>query len=323
MEIVANASIHAMVSKLGRTEDIRFSPSGRRLAVACFGRSRIAVFEVDFPKGHVIALLRAAEISSPALQEPHGLDFLDEDRIIVANRLGAAPVFRLPTLEETPRAHASPPLFAIPADASTGIHTPGSVAAIEEAPGRHSLIFCNNYANTVTRHTFHADGRTTGSHVLLRRDLETPDGVAVSHDRRWLAISNHDRRSVFVFALDAELGPESEPCAVLRGLQYPHGLRFTADGRHLVVADAGAPLVHIFPKPEGGWHGTRFPSLSHRVMSDEVFLRGRYNPEEGGPKGLDIAPGHPVLAVTSQHRPIAFFDLRPELSLSDVYAAIR
>ncbi|MFN4140950.1 hypothetical protein [Aestuariivirga sp.] len=311
-----------MISNLGRTEDIRFSPSGRRLAVAAFGRNRIAVFEVDFSSGHLITFLRAAEISSPVLRNPHGVDFLDEDRIIVANRLGAAPILNLPPLEETPRTHTVLPSFTIPADATTGLYTPGSVAAITEAPGRHTLIFCNNYANTVTRHTLHADGSTSGSQVLLQRDLETPDGVAISPDRRWLAISNHDRRSVFVFALDAELGPESEPQAILRGLQYPHGLRFTADGCHLVVADAGAPLVHIYRKPEECWRGVCFPSLSHRVMSDEVFLRGRYNAEEGGIKGLDIAPGHSVLAVTSEHQPLAFFDLGSQLELSEVYAAI-
>lgn len=311
-----------MISNLGRTEDIRFSPSGRRLALAAFAHSRIAVFDVSFQDDRTISLLRAAEITSPVLKDPHGVDFLDEDRIIVANRRGEAPIFRLPPLEETPRAHHVLPLCTIPADATTGIQTPGSVAAIADAPGRYSLYFCNNYANTVTRHTLHSNGRVTDSRVLLHRGLETPDGVAVSPDRRWLAISNHDKQSIYMFGSDSSLEPESEPLAILRGLQYPHGLRFTADGRHLVVADAGAPFIHIYPRPEGGWRGTRFPSLSHRVMAEDVYIRGRINPTEGGPKGLDIAPRLSILAITAEHEPLAFFDLAHHLKLSDVYAVI-
>lgn len=40
--IVADA-----ISSLGRTEDVRFSPSNRRLAVASFHRNRIFVFDID------------------------------------------------------------------------------------------------------------------------------------------------------------------------------------------------------------------------------------------------------------------------------------
>jgi hypothetical protein len=44
-------------------------------------------------------------------------------------------------------------------------------------------------------------------------------------------------------------------------------------------------------------------------MDDPLFLRGRHNPQEGGPKGLDIHKRLSVLAVTSEHQPLAFFDL--------------
>ena len=44
-------------------------------------------------------------------------------------------------------------------------------------------------------------------------------------------------------------------------------------------------------------------------MDDATFLRGRYNPEEGGPKGIDVDRDMSVLATTCEHQPLAFFDL--------------
>ena len=44
-------------------------------------------------------------------------------------------------------------------------------------------------------------------------------------------------------------------------------------------------------------------------MDDTVFGRGRNNPQEGGPKGIDIDPRGQVLAVTCEFQPLAFFDL--------------
>jgi len=44
-------------------------------------------------------------------------------------------------------------------------------------------------------------------------------------------------------------------------------------------------------------------------MDDETFSRGYYNPEEGGPKGLDIDCDKGILAVTSEMQPLAFFEI--------------
>jgi len=44
-------------------------------------------------------------------------------------------------------------------------------------------------------------------------------------------------------------------------------------------------------------------------MEDRVFSLGRQNPQEGGPKGLDIDAGMNVLVATSEHQPLVMFDL--------------
>jgi len=77
--------VDQIIASLGRTEDVSFSPSSLRLAVAAFTRNRIAVFDVEIstsPAAPHIALTAAAELSSPALSLPHGVDFIDEDTLI-------------------------------------------------------------------------------------------------------------------------------------------------------------------------------------------------------------------------------------------------
>ena len=70
----------------------------------------------------------------------------------------------------------------------------------------------------------------------------------MSIDNEWIAISNHDAHVVLVYRWTPSLNEQSEPDAVLRGTIYPHGLQFTPDGRHLIVADAGRPYVNVYER---------------------------------------------------------------------------
>ena len=45
------------------------------------------------------------------------------------------------------------------------------------------------------------------------------------------------------------------------------------------------------------------------MMDDETFLRGRNNPEEGGPKGIDVDSDMNVLVTTSTQHTLAFYDV--------------
>ena len=51
------------------------------------------------------------------------------------------------------------------------------------------------------------------------------------------------------------------------------------------------------------------------VLDRATYFRGRSNPEEGGPKGIDIDPaGMNVLACTTEFQTLAFFDLEAMLT---------
>jgi DNA-binding beta-propeller fold protein YncE len=309
----APPSVQQAIASLGRTEDVCFSPSNRRLAVAGFSRDRVTVFDVRVaPAGEAtrVELSGGVEISSPALRLPHGLTFVDDDSVIVTSRGRDVALFRLPPGEPSVPSHDLQPTTRWPAEAATVWNTPGSVTVIDGADGTAEMLVCNNDGHSITRHRLDARaGVITHSEVLLRRYLDVPDGVTVSRDRRWIAVSNHTTHSVLLFANSDALNAESEPDGVLRGAHYPHGLRFSADGRHLFVADAGAPYLHVYEAGPHGWCGVHHPLATVRIMDDATFRAGRFNIEEGGPKGLGIDASSKVLVLTCESLPLAFLDL--------------
>jgi hypothetical protein len=46
IEVSASPNVKAVLARLGRTEDVTFSPSGRRLAVAGFGHNTVLILDV-------------------------------------------------------------------------------------------------------------------------------------------------------------------------------------------------------------------------------------------------------------------------------------
>jgi hypothetical protein len=149
----------------------------------------------------------------------------------------------------------------------------------------------------------------SGDAVFLKKWLDIPDGVCVSADSQWIAVSNHKMCSVLLYENDGTLDESSDPDCILRSIHYPHGLAFTEDGRYLLAADAGSPFVHVYRKEGPRWRGVHNPLASFRVVDEETFLRGRHNPMEGGPKGLDIDDQNKIFVTTNECQNLAFFDL--------------
>ena len=314
IQYTAPQSVTDAVSSLGRTEDVRFSPSNRRLAVAAFKRNRIVVFDIDISLSSgttQVALTGGIELSSSALQLPHGLDFIDEDTLIVTSRGSDVALFKLPSGEEIVRTHEVLPIARWPANGTTLLNAPGSIAVTHVEENMGEVLICNNDGHTVTRHLLDRDagGAIRNSEIVLNKYLNIPDSVSVSPDRRWIAVSNHTTHNVLLYENSPALNPDTRPDGILRGVNYPHGLRFSEDGRYLFVADAGVPYVHIYTQDPEQWCGVRHPVASVRIMDDAVFERGQHNPQEGGPKGLDLDTSSKILVLTSECQPLAFFDV--------------
>jgi hypothetical protein len=311
LPIAMSNALADRIGQLGRTEDIRFSPDGSRLAIAGFRKGSCLVLGVQVSDGPKVTLTSALEVTSTHLRHPHGFDFIGNDRLVVANRDGAVTVFRLPA--QTDGDVRLKPETVISKTWPAGrVKTPGSVAAFGMTKGRIGLLVCQNYAHRISFHEFKAGQRwlPVWGKVALTKGLDIPDGIAVTPGQKQVAVSSHNTHEVLIYDWRPATGPDTKPVARLTGVEYPHGLRFTDNGARLFVANAGGPGVFVFERPEWGWMGDITPVAEFAPISEAVFWQGRHNPQEGGPKGIDIDPSGRVLAVTNEVQPLAFFDLR-------------
>jgi hypothetical protein len=307
-----------------RTEDARFSPTGKLIALAA--QDRILLLEVDIAC-LPLRVKRGTELYSAGLAFPHGVDFLSEDVIVVANREAWVTFFRIPNVDtwgDSKNIDAihefSAPWFGLKRATriiSTGRSVrcgPGSV----RVHGDH-LYVCTNKANTVTKHPFtmHNGKIDVGEGSLVAQaGLEILDGIAISRDGRWIALADAGHNRVVVFSGDGQ-----GKTLILRDprLHSPHGLCFSPSGGILYVSDAGHPLVHVFESRDGRWDcDMEYSSFSLPGISEEAFRKTKASvPEEfrhlvGGLKGLDIHPSGRFLVGTCLNQLLTFFNTRAE-----------
>ena len=142
------------IAAIGRTEDLKFSPSNKLLAIAGYAKNKVAVFniDIDVTDGTKITFTNAFELYSEQLKEPHGLDFLDEEIIIVTNRSGDAIFLKLPIDEKPSNSFCLTPLEVIRSDDVGLLHGPGSASISRIDLKLHEALICSNYGNYVTRH---------------------------------------------------------------------------------------------------------------------------------------------------------------------------
>lgn len=305
LPLTVDDEMASVLASLGRTEDLALSPDGALLVIAGFDSNRLCLVQVRIgPDGVEIGDVRAA--GADGLARPHGLTFLDDTTLLVANRESQ---LSLVCLDEQ-RVVVQSSTVLIDGTADVPVRTPGSVAVRRLGGDLVEVFVCNNYAHDVTRYVLDArqDWSIIDQERLLAAGLDIPDGVAVSEGGSWIAVSNHNQHAVFLYRYDDQLSVDTSPHGVLRGVNYPHGLAFADGDRRLVVADAGLPNLHVFEAPDRDWSGVRIPARIDRVMEEEAFHRGRYNPQEGGPKGLEIVAGR-FVALTGEFLPLAFFEL--------------
>src|SRR5262249_17409923 len=159
--------------------------------------------------------------------------------------------------------------------------------------------------------------------VLFKKWLIVPDSVSVSKDKQWIAVSNHNPHTVLIYANNRPLNESSDPDGILRGTYYPHGLRFTSDGRFILVADAELPYVNVYEAHDGDWRGVRNPLVSFRVLNNEDYLS---DPDdfagERGPKGIDIDHTANIFVTTCKTKPLAFFDLTSALESARAHSSL-
>lgn len=302
-----------------RSEDIRFSPSGRTLAVVAT-HGLIYLFDVD-TQTRPIRVRRHVELRSPSLAVPHGIDFLSEDEVVVANRGGWLTFYRLPPRRAWKEGISIAPFHEMGSDwfgpkgatrvvkGRTVRCGPGSV----RVSGPHLFVCCNNQS-TVTAHPFtlrHGRVETGPGTLFAQAGLDVPDGLSPSRDGRWLAVGDHEYRRLTVYRRAANPVPSCE----LRdpGLSHPHGLCFDPTGRALYVADAGEAQLHVFVTPDNWATSMDHSTFQVAAVEPEAFhktkesVEAHYRALEGGIKGVDVDATGRILATTCQNQMLRFF----------------
>jgi WD40 repeat protein len=307
--------VQGVISAMGRTEDAAFSPDYKRLAVAGFTRDRLFLYSIRVRRQNgtkTVEIENCGVIRAKCLHQPHGIAFIGNDHLVVANRDGYIHILKIPDGLESGAEAAIRSSAQIKGGRKCPVRSPGSIACLELGPGHFRLLACNNYIHTVTSHTVELGGRkitVANEGVLIQRGLSIPDGICISPDRNWIAVSNHSTGTVLVYEFSPDLARGSKPAAMLHGIVCPHALRFSQTGERLFVADSASPYLHVYERPGEGWHSICEPWKSIRLLDEATFLRGRYNAQEGGAKGIEIDHRENLLAVTSEHLPLAFYDL--------------
>jgi len=305
--------LDAVVS-MGRTEDVSWSPDGRRMVLAAITLDRLLVVGLDrlFESGRqVLYLTDAVEVSSSSLKRPHGVCWIGNSVIAVASREGDVSLFNVPAAVGLTSEFDLQPLAVIGKRETELVSTPGSLCGRDLGAGLHELWVCNGFSHYVTHHLLDAANGFAhlDAQLLMQEGLELPDGIALDSNGEWAAVSNHDHHAVALYCNDESLDPGKAPAAQLCGVHYPHGLCFVAGGRILLVADAGAPSVAVFYRPAQGWQDLPEPHRSIRVLDEAVFQQGHHNLREGGPKGIDVHEPWGLMVVTCAEQPLAFFDI--------------
>ncbi len=317
---VAHTGLDESLGEFHRTEDVRFSPSGRVLA-AVATKGVVLLFAVD-ASSRPIRIRRHTELHSASLSAPHGVDFLSEELIVVANRAAWLTFYRIPSVDQWRDRMDVEPVHET--DSAWfggkgvtrnlgGRHVmcgPGSV----RVRGSEVVVSCNN-RNTVTAHAYRLgpDGIEIGDGDLMAQSgLEIPDGIAFSRDGRWLAVSNHHVHGIEIICLDdrTRSGTLRDP-----DLRYPHGICFDPSGRVLYVADAGERYLHTFASPDGEWDRLMFRSTYklHGIGMDAFQkTKGEMREEmlrklEGGLKGIDVDRSG-LVVTTCRHQTLRFFE---------------
>ena len=316
LEYNTTDQIRHIIRRIGRTEDVKFSPDNSRFIIAEFITNKLHFFSVEFDQTVSpadITLTNYCLVTSPDIKNPHGVCFLDNERIVVCSRYGDVSIFTIPEYQNELNE------FEIRAEASIAgqglltskVMTPGSVDCCQLSGNRYRIFVCNNYSHLVTSHIVDLTHGVKIEHegVRMKKSLRIPDGISISPDQKWIAVSNHVHGQAVIFENKPNLNKSTPSANVLEGPICPHGLRFSPDGKKLYVADAATQYLFIYETEDGDWRTLQNPPRTIKVVDEGTFYYGQYGLKEGGVKGIDIDETNSFLISTHRMGVIELYDV--------------
>ena len=145
--------------------------------------------------------------------------------------------------------------------------------------------------------------------------LNLPDGVAFSPSARWIAISNHNTGSVFMYRNNRSAGPVGPSPPVISAAP---GIR-TVSVSPPTVSSCLSPtravrVVHVYLAHRRRLARNPRPVTTLRVLSEKAYRRGRTQPgRRVARRALISTAACGCSRQPAGQQPLAFFDLRAML----------
>lgn len=269
------------ISLIGRSESVKASPSGQKLAYSSFDLNEVIIFDyiVDY---NGIRIQRNIRFGT-GLKSPHGLAWIDEHTIVVANRGGPAVVFNISdstcnyirSIEEMSKSND---------------------VTVSVGPQNVKLYFCKTN-NKIDYCDLNDDWSVSvhGSLAALS-DLQVPDGIALSPSGKILAITSALDDRIVIYDI------KKQTHHTIGNTDRPHSVCFltedliltTGGNDHSVVcwSTANNHLIYKF-----------------RILNKQQFSL-RYSDTEGGVKGICSCPRNRIIFLTCPNAPFLAVDAR-------------
>lgn len=329
--------IRKRIGKIGRTEDVNISPDNHSFILADFLDDKLHQFSYRLRNGndHRIEITNYCQITSAAIKKPHGVCFLDNHRIVVCNRSGGVSIFSLPNIDDEICTLNLEPEKVISGDGllTAKVTTPGSVHPLQISENSYRIFICNNHRHTITSHDIELNDRikVANNGILIENSLRFPDGISISPDGRWIAISNHDYGQVALYENNSSLNKHTPPSETLDGPVCPHGICFNSDDGKLVVTDAATQYIYIYESENGNWGKVIRSPRAVKLLDDDTFYYGKTGLKDGGVKGIAIDKSNSILITTHRMEVLGFYNLEkinkvrhePEKKVITEYSRLR
>lgn len=80
-------------------------------------------------------------------------------------------------------------------------HSTDCIDATSLGDGLYEVFICSNDGNYVSHYILNENDNFSvkASAFLLKKNINIPDGIKLSQDSNWLAVSNHGTHQVFVY----------------------------------------------------------------------------------------------------------------------------
>lgn len=308
--------IEDKISKIGRTEDIKFSPDNKQFAIAETSSNKIHLFSIEINKDNAsfrIIITKYSSITSQNLKYPHGVSFLGNKNLIVCNRNGGVTIFEIPADIYNDTEHSLKPIKKINGEGYifSDVNSPGSIDVVRIDENFYQTYICNNFWNMISYHEIKIDCsvKVKNKGVLIEKGVKIPEGISTSPNKNWIAISNHVDGNVLIYKNSQNLNRNTQPNAILKGPVCPHGLRFNPNGDKLFVTDASSQYIYYYECIDGNWGESKVTCRPILMIDDATFYMARNAARDGGVKGVDVDNSNAVLLTTHKSEVIGFYNI--------------